>query len=179
MSEAVTPICSTCQKPVRGALRACGQCHVPLCKSCAQVAGPEAFAFIAHQDLPAELRHDFYCGPCFDAQVAPALAEYESAIARAGQVYVFGKDQAKETRLIKRKEPFVQVQDCADEREAILRLAFQAAQKGFNAIIDVDLRATKVKNHSYQTTIWSGRAIPAQMTARQAGEDRLQIDNPN
>lgn len=118
----------------------------------------DAFSFMAQ--VPPELKFSVYCPQCFDASVAPALSEYREALKRAKEILIFGKDQGKETRLLSRKEPPVQVLECDDREETLLRLAFFAAQGNFNGLIDVDLVSKKVRQGTYQTQKWSGTGVP-------------------
>ncbi|MCC2677947.1 MAG: hypothetical protein K0R29_523 [Pseudobdellovibrio sp.] len=97
----------------------------------------------------------------------------------AKNILVFEISQGKETRLIKRKEAKLVVEECPDRDETMLRLAFQAAEKGFNAIIDVDIKSKKVKEGKYQHTMYSGTAIPANVTDNKLVKDRSIWSDPN
>ncbi|MBX3020090.1 MAG: hypothetical protein KF799_00310 [Bdellovibrionales bacterium] len=113
--------------------------------------------------VPAELGHDAYCSPCFEAQVVPVLEAYNQTLELAKDVNVFFRTQGKETRFIRRTEKPIQVRDCLDKDETVMRLAFMAAQAGFNALIDVDLSSEKVRNGGWQSSKWHGSAIPARV----------------
>lgn len=167
--------CAICQKPK--APLTCGLCEVRLCKACAQVLSDDDFAFLKAR--PPELTHGVYCGPCFDGQVAEPLRQYHEILQKAQEVNVYTKDQTKETRLLKRTEKPLRVENCADERETLMRLAFLAAQAGFNSLIDVDITSKKVRQHAYQTTIYSGTAVPIQLEENQTGLARPALKNPN
>lgn len=151
--------CLSC-KQTKG-LSPCGSCQGPVCKRCLQVLEDNAFALL--EKVPGDLSHRAYCGPCFVGKVAPALDEYERTLALAKGVFVFHKGQGEETRLIKRSEKPLRVVECTDEKETLLRLAFLAAQRGFNALLDVDLTAKKVRNFGYQTLAWQGTGVPARI----------------
>lgn len=75
-------------------------------------------------------------------------------------IRVYEKNQGKETRLMKRVAQPVQVKNCSDRQETLLRLAFLAAKAGYNGIIDVDIKSEKVIDNSYQTTTYSGSGVP-------------------
>lgn len=168
-------VCETCQKPI--ANLACGLCQAAVCKHCAHVLEENQFDFLPQ--VPAEMTKEIYCNICFNATVAPFESEYQDTMERAKDINVFMKAQSKETRLVRRHIPPVKVQDCPDEQEAIMRLAFLAARAGCNAIIDVDLRHEKVHLSGYQTTKWKGTAVPARVDARILGDDRRTLGNPN
>lgn len=129
--------------------------------------------------MPPELTHEVYCAGCADTTVLPALAIYDADMERAREMLVFVKSQGKETRLIRRQEKPVRVDACADREETVLRLAFFAAKLGYNAIIDVDVVSKKVRNHAYQTLVWSGSGTPANVNDRSLPKDRSIWSNPN
>ncbi len=79
---------------------------------------------------------------------------------KAKNVMMFTKDQTKMTGHLKRKEDPISIQDCEDEEEVILRLAFLAAKEGFNCILDVNIKSRKIISGSHKKTIFSATAIP-------------------
>lgn len=84
-------------------------------------------------------------------------------IQKAGGIHIFFKGQGKETRNlnIKRPDVLLEVKDCADYDETLLRLAFLAAQGDYNVIVDVEVESEKVQNGSFQNLKWHGTAIPS------------------
>ena len=68
--------CCNCFKPK--ATLICGACNESLCKYCAQFLKPEDFAYVIKR--PALLQKDTFCGPCFNAQVEPALDAYRESL---------------------------------------------------------------------------------------------------
>ena len=168
--------CVTCHKPK--ATLVCGICACSVCKYCAQIMDDGAFSFMAK--VPEKLKHQVFCGPCYDTEVAGELQTYNETMERAKEVQVFFKDQSKETRLIKRPErkPY-RISDCADHDETVMRLAFLAAQANYNALIEVDVVSEKVRQNSYQTHIWSGTGMPANVEARRLIKDRSFRSYPN
>lgn len=167
--------CCICQKTKT--TLTCGCCQQDICKSCTEFVENDHFSFL--KTIPPELNHSAFCSTCFTITVSPALVRYDALMEQARQIQVFEISQGKETRLIKRKEAQLSVADCPDRQETILRLAFLAAERGFNAIIDTDIKPKKIRDGSYQHTIWSGTAIPAQITDRQLVKDRSIWSNPN
>jgi hypothetical protein len=150
------PTCSLCQLP-KASLK-CGLCEKSVCKKCSNKLKAGAFAYCA-TPLPA-LSHSLYCGICFDDTVAPALENYEATVEKARFVNVFYKGQGEETRKMRRLEKPLKVDNCKERSEALLRLAFKAAESGFNCLLDVDITSEKVRTGSYQSTLWSGRGVP-------------------
>ena len=169
------PKCTVCAKPK--ATLTCEICQDDLCKYCAQFLDDSSFSFLA--TVPAELKHTTYCGPCFEKIVAPELAKYNAMMEKAKNINVYEKTQGKETRLIKRWADPVKVIGCGDREETLLRLAFFAAQLNYNAIIDVNITGEKIRNGTYQTQIWKGEGIPANVHADRLIQDRSLRQHPH
>ncbi len=107
------------------------------------------------------------------------MDKYQQDIQAAKDIIVFLKKQTKETRLVSRKEPPLKVEQCTDREETLLRLGFLAVQKGFNALIDVDIFAEKILSGRYQTSNWKGSGIPANIDLSRIPKDRSIWSNPN
>lgn len=153
--------CCVCQKPK--ATLVCGSCESSVCKYCAQFLDEDQFIYMT--DVPADLKHTTYCGPCFDSKVQPAISEYEKIVEKAKNITVYFTADSKITRNFKRNEKPYKVKDCAEKEEVVMKLAFLAVKGNFNAIIDVDVKYEKILMGTYQTTKWSGTAMPAQITS--------------
>ena len=167
--------CCICQKAKTTLV--CGVCQQDVCKSCTVFLEADQFSFL--QTKPDFLNHSAFCSACYTEKISPEMTRYEETMEAAKNIIVFEISQGKETRLIKRKEAKLIVPECADRSETMLRLAFLAVQKGFNAIIDVDLKSKKVRDGTYQHTMWSGTAIPANVTDRKLIKDRSIWSDPN
>ena len=168
---------SCCQCQSAKAPHTCGGCAEALCKSCALFVGEENYLYL--NTRPEILKHSVFCTPCYNSLVAPVLADYETTVQKAREVLVFDKTQGKETRFVKRLEKPVKIAQGLDEQDITMRLAFMAAEKNYNSIIDVDIKATKVRDGSYQTTVYSGSAIPANVSDRKLLKDRSFWSDPN
>lgn len=149
-------ICETCRKPK--ASHQCGLCQTSICKSCGHFVGEESFSFL--KKIPSELSHTVYCNPCFNDKVSEPLSAYKTTMELAHEVIVFSKDETKKTGHIKRKEEPYRVEDCEDEDETVMRLAFFAAQDGFNCLLDVNITHRKIIVGSHKKTVFGGTAIP-------------------
>lgn len=170
-----TSSCNHCGKTK--APYTCGCCLDTLCKSCVQFMPDDAFQFLTNR--PKEISHNWYCSVCFGQNVVPALAEYEAIAEHARGVLVFDVTQGKETRFVKRLEKPIIIASGADEQDITMRLAYMAAEKNFNALVDVDIKAVKVRDGSYQTTAYSGKGIPTNVTDRKLMKDRSLWSDPN
>jgi hypothetical protein len=126
------------------------------------------------ETVPEVLGHPVYCGACHDSEVLPLEEEYRETLERAKDVFVFFKTQRKEIPLTKRSKLQYRIEACKDRDETIFRLAFFAARDGFNAIIETEVSSRKVRNEGYQTSIWSGTAVPASVDAgKMDAQDRV------
>lgn len=167
--------CSLCQK--NETALSCGLCACAVCKSCALILDSESFEYLKKR--PEDLTHSAYCPACYDARVAAALDEYNETLERAKDIDVYFKNQSKETRLIKRIEKPIRIQECADRDEVVMRLAFFAAQMNYNAVVDIDLISEKVGNGSYKKLVWRGSGVPANASSRTQVHDKSIWHNPN
>lgn len=129
-----------------------------MCKKCSHKLKAGSFSF--YDPLPPALAHSLYCGICFDETVASALSVYETTMDKARFVNVFYKGQGEETRKMRRLEKPLKVEKCKERSEALLKIAFKAAEAGFNCLLDVQLTSEKVRTGSYQSTLWTGTGVP-------------------
>lgn len=150
-------LCVTCKKPKTTST--CEICEEPLCKACIQFLEPDTFSFL--KVIPEELSHDRYCEFCYSQNIIPALDTYEEVMTRAKQVFVYFVTQRAGVPITGRSKTTVKVNDCPDRDETILRLAFFAAEQGFNALVEVEVIAEKVRNAGYQKSKWRGVGEPA------------------
>ena len=155
----MSTLCSFCPSP-KGNLN-CGICDKTICRKCAQFL--EKHSFPLWEPKPAELLHEVYCAPCFIEKVAPAEALYEKTEGQARSVLVFYNSRGDESRPVKSSEKPLKVEGCIDRKEAMMRLAYLAAQKDFNALIDVNLAQKKIHNGGHQTSRWYGSGTPARV----------------
>lgn len=167
--------CCTCFKPK--ATLTCGICTESVCKYCAQFLDEDAFAFWYRKE--PELSHTTYCPPCFDAKVAPSQERYNAIVEKAKDVHIYFKKQNKETRFIRRDEDRVSVKNCIDQRDVLMRLAFAAASRDLNGVIDVEVESRKVRTTEYQTMEWWGSGIPAHINPDKLMKDRSFWSTPN
>ena len=154
-------ICETCRDPK--AVLNCGLCQNGLCKKCAESMGSDFFSFL--KDVPPELTHAVYCGSCFDQHVAVAKATYLEVMAKADKVVIFYKKE-RNVPVTRQSRVQLQVKDCLDRDETLLRLAFFAAQQSFTAVIHVDLVPEKIRINGYQRTHWHATGFPGILELR-------------
>ncbi len=148
--------CTVCCKN-KTALQ-CDQCSSASCKHCCYFIDENCFEF--QSLLPEELQGKIFCPNCYHESISDKIELLQETLRAAKQMDIYGKEQSAETRLIRRQAKLLRIKDCDDRKEILIQLAFLAAQQGFNTLVDVDLRSTKVNNGSYVKTIWSGTASP-------------------
>jgi hypothetical protein len=154
--------CSTCLDPK--ATLQCKVCSTSQCKKCIQVVGDERLTYL-DEKVPAIVKGGaVFCNTCFEEKVAPILKEYDDIMDRAKEVFVFYEKEGKETRLIRRSEKKFKVAG-DDENDIVLKLAFLAAQAGFNAVVDIAVKGEKRRDGSYKLMTWSGSGTAAQVDA--------------
>lgn len=111
--------------------------------------------------LPDDIQNKTFCMNCYNQGISDRLNHYVEIVEQAKQINVFTKNQTKETSRIKRTEPPLRVVNCSDKEEALLKIAFMAAEKGFGTIVDVELKSEKVgKGKTYKKLVWTGSGIP-------------------
>ncbi len=163
--------CASClqSKPSLKSKLQCGVCECLLCKDCVQFLEEDHFSFL--KEPAEELKHKTYCRNCYDEKVMPAHEAYLELMERAKQVYVFFKKH--NIPLIRKSKHWVSVQDCPDREEALLRLAFFAAEQSFNALVEANLISEKRFVNGYQSLIWHGKAYPAEIRVAGLEENRF------
>lgn len=169
--------CVVCNKQLKADPLNCGHCHSDVCKSCAEFLSEESFKYA--DPKPINENNKCFCKTCFNLEISPLLNDYEEMLSKAHDVRVFTKSQSKETRLIKRVAEPIKIQNGLDEQDVLLRMAFKTAVLNYNSIVDVDIKSTKVRSGSYQTSTWAGTGIPAQVDDSKLVKDRSIRDNPN
>lgn len=151
--------CNQCEKNV--ATLECGSCQCALCKSCATFLKDEDFLF--WEDQYKKLSSKSFCQTCYQSEVDPQLQIYEQNLEKAKEVFIYFIHQGKETRLMKRKEKALRVEKGLDKDETLMRLAFLASLGGHNALLDVELKAEKIRQGAYQTSVFSAQGIPTNL----------------
>ena len=129
--------------------------------------------------VPDILKHEQYCSPCYTQYVLPALSMYNDVMSRAKNVFVIDKPRRRPLpKLAQAKEPLC-IEDCDDEQEVLLRLAFQAAELGYNSVIKVNVSGKKVRNGGYQKMIWKATGYPAQLDGVRLERQSEEGNSPN
>ena len=120
-----------------------------------------SFAYLA--EIPEELTHLQYCYPCYSVKVEPALESYKQTMELARNVYFFFSTQRRPPPIVKKSRDKIKVSQCMDRDETILRLGFQAASQGYNAVVEAEVVSVKLRNEAYQKSVWSGVGYPAKV----------------
>ncbi len=152
--------CSTCRTPIKNNEYQCGICKEQLCKKCSLFLSEN---FNYYRKIPAVLTHATYCSCCYDAQVAQEVDKFNDILEKSLDIIIFTKDESKRTRLINRKEAPYFVDNCLDEDDALKRMSFWAAEDGFNCLVDIVYKKTKIVVGSHKKFIWSATSIPVKI----------------
>ena len=152
-----SPSCTLCSSP-KANLK-CDVCGIAICKSCTESIDSHDFSFFKKK--PEILKLQNFCVQCFDAKVVPEKARYDELMGKANESIFLTKNYRGWVPVLKRYTKRVEAGPCADRRECILRLAFFSAELGFNAIIESIVESKKIRKGAYQTSSWSGSALPA------------------
>lgn len=156
-------ICVSCRKPKIDST--CGVCQEGVCKKCRIFLAEDAFPL--EMTLPPELKHTYYCASCHDQHVGPFQSDYENALEAAKKIIVIYKGSKSSIRVLRKAEKPLSFENMPDRDETILKIAFQAAKEGYNAIIDVEVSSQKVRNEGYQKMAWAGRGTPAEIKSHE------------
>ncbi len=152
-------------------IKTCGLCQVHVCKKCLETPAGDAFLYL--KKIPVELNHTCYCIHCWDAKVVPALADYELMAEKARNVYFLTEDYRGYVRVLRKHTKRVDIEDCDDRREIILKMAYMAAELGFNAIIQSRVESASVYINSYHSSRWKASALPAIIDGEQLERSSL------
>ena len=160
--EALSEVKATCPRcSAPRVSNACGICTTVVCKECIEFVDGVTFSYMSV--VPDELKHTHYCMQCYNTTVAPALANYRSIMSRAKKVFIIDKPQRRPLPVTKQFKKAIQVKDCPDREETVLRLAFRAAELGYNAVLKTNVIYKKVRNAGYQKMIWEATGFPADL----------------
>lgn len=148
--------CVSCQSTK--ALLNCDVCDTTACKYCAHLLNEDELSF--WEARPEILHKTKFCSDCYYKLVESDYLKFKETYKKAKDVAIFFDDQGKETRLFKRQERAIKVDNCEGRDDVIMKIAFYATLQGFDTVVDVKISTRKVNNGSYQTSIWSGQGIP-------------------
>lgn len=151
--------CASCR--VAKPTLACGICKEGICKSCTQFLSEETFAF--REKLPEDLRHQHYCSFCYSEKVQAEIQNYNQVMKKAKQVLVIDKPRRRPLPILKSSKELLRVKGSKDKEETLLRLAFLAAERGFNSIIKVNVAGKKIRDGGYQWMEWEATGYPADL----------------
>ncbi len=153
-------VCNSCSGTKN--VQTCVYCKKQVCKKCYEFVSEEEFSM--YPKIPKSLVFGPVCTDCIIDKIQPERQIYEELCDKAKEVYFLTKNYRGNVRILARHTKRVAVEDVPDRREAILRMAFMAAQLNFNAIIEAEIKDKKTRtSDGYQSTLWSGSAMPAKV----------------
>ena len=116
--------------------------------------------------IPKEFSHPQYCLPCYGSQIRPGISEYNQTMKRAKQVMILDKPRRRPVTVLKKLPEALLVEDCLDREEAVMRLAFKAAELGYNSVMKANISYKKVGSLTYQKLVWKGTGFAAEIDGR-------------
>lgn len=138
----------------------CVFCQESLCKNCVEIVDENSYPFLSL--FEKKIPQGNQCPNCFEKNTQNLINEYLEIYEKSKNIDIFyRRTHGKETRLMKRIEPVLKVDRCADEDDVLMKLAFCAVQKNASAVIDVEVFSEKFKDGSYTTVLWHGSGIAA------------------
>ena len=152
-------LCASCRTPTSDSL--CGVCQEPVCRKCRIFLANDQFPLAP--ELAPELKHTYYCGVCFGEHVEPFEAEYASCVEQAKQINILYRNSKSTLKVIRKAVHWIEISDAVDRDQAIMKLAYTCAKGGYNALIDTEITSHKVRNEGWQTSLWRGRGLPAEI----------------
>jgi len=161
--------CETCGQ--RPATLNCESCNKAICKKCRKLLETAAFDF--WQKVPKEISHSLYCENCWELNVVPAQIRYDELMAKAEQTFYVSKNYPGYVRIFRKHTKKVEVTDCRDRKEAQLRMAFQAAELGFNSIIEAEIDSKKARSNERSSTLWWASSLPADIDGERYEKNSL------
>ena len=155
MSTTSCTSCLTAKAPLT-----CIHCQSSLCKSCAVFVDENSYPYLnLFQKSVAQGAH---CPSCYQEKTQEAIEDYNVLLKRAQNLEVFYRRiNGKETRLMKRIDPLVVLENCLDEKDILIRLAFVAVQRDAECVVDIEVFSEKQKEGSYSLVTWRGSGFPA------------------
>ena len=148
-------ICSVCH--LNSSDKTCGYCSSAICKKCSHTCSLEMNEWYINKK---EIHH-LSCPDCYEQKFIPLEENFDEDMQTAKDSPVWPKTYRGKIPMLNRSQKQFSIQDCADKKLAVLKLAFQAIEGGFNALLEVDVKYTKVRDHGYQKMLYSGTALGA------------------
>lgn len=155
-------VCDVCLK--NKTPLSCDICSNVSCRHCSVFIDETSFEFLSL--LPDHIKDKMFCPNCYDEKIAEEFFKYQEMLNKAKDVDIYDDTQGAETRLMRRVEKVIKVIECDGREEALIRLAFLAVEKGYDTIVDVNIKSIKSGQDSYIKKVWNGSAIPVDSKKR-------------
>ncbi len=137
----------------------CNTCNMGSCKKCAYFIDESEYEFLALFNEKPD--GEIYCPNCYNDNIEPVLDKYNEILDLAKDVNAYVGNSDLRARAIRRIEKPVKIEDCLSREDALMRLGFLVAQKGFDTMVDVSIVSKKVGGAKrYKKLVWSGTAVP-------------------
>ncbi len=132
----------------------CGYCKGPICKKCLERCDLEMNEWYqSKKDI-----HSVACPDCYEFTYTPLYQKFLEDMQMAQNMPIWPKTYRGKIPILNQSSQEVHIKECADKKEVVLKLAFQAVELNMNALKDVNVAYEKRRNHGYQKMIYSGTA---------------------
>lgn len=115
--------------------------------------------------------HHLSCPDCNEKVFNPIFEQYQNNLELAKSLPIWPKTYRGKIPILNKSIQNISISDCKDRKLALLKMAFQAIELGFNALSDVEINQIKIRDHGYQKMLYNG-------TAKAINADRSKLIDP-
>jgi hypothetical protein len=150
----------------------CSECKKSLCKDCVRYLEKEEFRF--HPKAPKIFQQRQFCVDCYAELIEPEMAKYKEAFDRSYQITLIRKSFRGFVPILQKAKAPLLVKDHVDKGDAIAHLCFLTAWYGYDAMMDVEAVAKKIRNHAWEKKEWSASALPVKLDRKRFRPESLE-----
>lgn len=158
-------VCESCHS--NNTDKICGYCTKPTCKKCVVYCDLELNEWYKNQkDI-----HHSACPDCNENVFTPIYEKFESDMNEAKSLPIWPITYRGKIPISAKSSQLISVKDVKDRKLALLKMAFNAVELGFNALSDVEIKQIKIRDHGYQKMLYNG-------TSKAIMADRSKLIDP-
>ena len=140
----------------------CENCNNTICKKHLSKLNPEDYS-IKSLNPPKVFSQTTFCIDCFESIVQPEIEIFNEQLEKAKNVGIWTENYRGKLPITKKALKPIQFKDFTDKKDLILALAFRAIEMGFNGVIELKWKSSKVRKNEYQKMIWEGQGLPVEL----------------
>lgn len=161
--------CGICLKKT---VHECAECQKEVCKDCVRFLEKEQFRF--HPKPPKCFQHRQFCVDCYAELVEPELEKYRAAEEASGSVVLIRKSFRGFVPVLQKAKAPTEVKRHVDKNDALNHLLFLAAWNGYDAIMDYEGTAKKIRNHAWEKREYSASALSVRLDRKRFRPESLE-----